>query len=274
MRTTHRIWLPAMLIAVTACSQSDEITLKVGVDPDQTIATVNGQPIPRAMIDLFREDRAGGDDDVPMPTREEALEELINMEVMAQAAVRRHLHRDPETAMQLISAYRSALVHTILEREMEAGADPDEAQLRQAYEEYLADGGDLEYSARHILVDERAEAQRLIDELNAGADFSDLAQRYSRGPRRDEGGGMGWLSLDEMLPGFDHALPRLSEGEHSAQPINTPLGWGILFLDDTRERQPPPFEDMRERLAEEMSYQRIDQLIRQLYADADIKLHD
>ena len=60
--------------------------------------------------------------------------------------------------------------------------------------------------ARHILVNTKAEADSLLAQLRAGADFAVLAQRFSKDTITSAGGGdLGWFSRGEL---FDAALEK------------------------------------------------------------------
>ena len=56
--------------------------------------------------------------------------------------------------------------------------------------------------ARHILVETKDRCQELMDEINAGADFSDLADYYSLCPSKSKGGDLGTFSPGKMVKKF------------------------------------------------------------------------
>ena len=61
-------------------------------------------------------------------------------------------------------------------------------------------------SARHILVDTEALCLQLKAEIEAGADFADIARRKSTCPSRMRGGDLGAFRQGEMVPEFDEAV--------------------------------------------------------------------
>lgn len=90
--------------------------------------------------------------------------------------------------------------------------------------------------ASHLLVrisDTRSleQARTLIEDLrrrlSQGADFAELARRYSEDPHAPDGGDMGWVAQGELLPELDAALFRLKDGEVS-EPIHTRLGFHLV----------------------------------------------
>jgi len=61
-------------------------------------------------------------------------------------------------------------------------------------------------SARHILVETKEACQNLIDEINNGADFADLAKQHSKCPSGNKGGALGEFGPGQMVPEFDKVV--------------------------------------------------------------------
>ena len=105
----------------------------------------------------------------------------------------------------------------------------------------LAKSGDR-VRASHLLVrvnEKRSEAhaRALIEQINRelaqGADFSQLAKRYSEDSHAAEGGMMGWVAQGELMPELDAALFSLKAGERSG-PIQTRLGFHLVRAEERR----------------------------------------
>ncbi len=90
-----------------------------------------------------------------------------------------------------------------------------------------------EVHARHILVATESEAQQLLQQLNAGADFAALAQQYSLDEStKDRGGDLG------TFPRGTLTLPEVEEVAFSLQPgqisgiVKSPWGYHIVQVLD------------------------------------------
>jgi peptidyl-prolyl cis-trans isomerase C len=53
-----------------------------------------------------------------------------------------------------------------------------------------------------------------------------------------------------MVQPFATAVMALKKGELSATPVQTQYGWHIIRLEDTREIQPPPFDQVKGQLGQ------------------------
>lgn len=60
--------------------------------------------------------------------------------------------------------------------------------------------------ARHILVKTEDQANKLLKELEKGADFSKLAQKHSTCPSKKNGGSLGEFNKGDMVKAFDDAV--------------------------------------------------------------------
>ena len=52
-----------------------------------------------------------------------------------------------------------------------------------------------------------------------------------------------------MDPAFTNAVALLKKGEFTTTPVQTAAGWHVIQLQNTRDRTPPAYEDVKDRLA-------------------------
>lgn len=96
--------------------------------------------------------------------------------------------------------------------------------------------------ARHILVETEAEAQEVLDKLEAGEDFHDLAAAYSIDESNSSiGGDLGWFDKDTMVAPFAEAAFNLEIGEIS-EIVETDFGFHIIQVLGKRDSQILPNE--------------------------------
>jgi len=89
---------------------------------------------------------------------------------------------------------------------------------------------------------ERAEA--LLERIRDGAEFAEVAQEESDGPEAAEGGLMGWVQDDTLVPALRDALHALEPGQLSGL-IETEFGFHILKLEEKQDAGEVSFEQAR-----------------------------
>ena len=164
---------------------------------------------------MSRPGRRKASEDLSPEDREQIRENLVRMELFAQAAEKGGLpgipksRRPRDLATQLI---QQASAQNTLKDHI-----PTETELRAEYETQLATMPLIELRARHIVVSGEDVAQKVIERLKGGADFASLAKQMSdpQGIRRN-GGELGWFSPNAMGPEFGNAVSLLKKGEITA----------------------------------------------------------
>ena len=82
-------------------------------------------------------------------------------------------------------------------------------------------------SARHILVDNETQCLDLKNQIEAGADFAELARKHSSCPSAREGGDLGTFGPGDMVPEFDQVV--FSADVNSVQgPVKSQFGFHLL----------------------------------------------
>jgi peptidyl-prolyl cis-trans isomerase C len=83
-------------------------------------------------------------------------------------------------------------------------------------------------SASHILVEKHSQALKIIEELNSGSKFEDLAKKHSTCPSGKRGGALGNFGRGQMVKPFEDAAFELKLGETTKEPIKTQFGYHII----------------------------------------------
>lgn len=83
-------------------------------------------------------------------------------------------------------------------------------------------------TAKHILVDKHSLAEDLIEQINTGSRFEDLAKKHSTCPSRKKGGSLGEFGRGQMVKEFEKAAFALQKGQVTQVPVKTKFGYHII----------------------------------------------
>ncbi|HUK55134.1 MAG TPA: peptidylprolyl isomerase [Nitrospiria bacterium] len=212
------------------------------------LASVNGTPITtEALRQKLAEPPAPLKESIHSPEgRREILDILITRELLYQEAVKRHLEKERVIQAKMAEARRSVLVEAMMDRltaRMTAGNT-----LKDYYASHRNEFREIR--ASHILVEKEEEARNLKQQLNAGADFAELARKFSQDARSGPtGGDLGYFTKGRMIPEIANAAFRLRVNEIS-EPVKSYYGYHLIKVTDAPEAK--RFEELPTPVLEEI----------------------
>ena len=236
------------------------------------VARVNGREITVGDLEILRATLPQQYQQLPLELLFANLrEQAVSRQLVTDAADKSGLRDDQEFKDRLAVAERRILQQIYLTRAIEA-AVTDEA-LKKAYEEAVAKMKPVEeVRARHILVKTEDEAKKIIGELDKGADFAELAKKYSTGPTGKDGGDLGYFTKGDMVAEFSDAAFKLKPGEYTKKPVKSSFGWHVIKLEDRRQKAKPSLDDMRQELTDQLSRQALSDLLADLRGKSKVEV--
>jgi parvulin-like peptidyl-prolyl isomerase len=162
--------------------------------------------------------------------------------------------------------------------------EPTDQELSAYLEEHREDyDTPEEVHARHILIRvpegaseaEIAQAKKQIEdikkELENGADFAELAKKYSQDPgSAPNGGDLGFFSRGRMVQEFEDAAFSLEPGQIS-DPVRTQFGFHLIKVEEKKPAQHPELAQIRERVLQDYIEAERDRRFEKFYAE--LKAH-
>jgi len=246
------------------------VTAPVYADDSKTVATVNGVTIPESRVDLRVAAATHQGQTDSQDLRKAIREDLINLEVISQAATKKGLNKSDDVIQELTLARESVLVNAYF-KDFIQNHPISEDELKKEYDTLKEHLGNKEYKVAHILVKTEKEAQKIREQLTKKkADFAKLAKKDSQDPGSAENGGeLGWNVPANFVPQFGDAVMSLSKGEISA-PVQTKFGWHIIKLEGVRTLKVPSFDKVKPNLIRRLQQQAIQKQILDLRSKAKI----
>ena len=234
----------------------------------QNVAVVNGKAVPKARVDaLVAQATKSGQPKTP-ELEKQARDEVVMREMFMQEAEKRGLQASSEFKTQMEFARQQILIRELFDDYRKKNPVTD-AEVQAEYDKFKAQSSGTEYRARHILVEKEDEAKALIAQIKGGASFEDLAKKNSKDPGSGaKGGDLDFAAPGSYVPEFSQAMVKLKKGEMTPEPVKTQFGYHIIKLDDTREAQFPPYDDVKGQLKQRMEQQKLGAFVDELKAKA------
>jgi peptidyl-prolyl cis-trans isomerase C len=224
----------------------------------QNIAVVNGKGVPKARLESLMTQYTRQSGQPRTPELEARMrEELVMREIFAQEAERRGVQASADFRAQLDFARQSLLIRELFTDWQKKNPVTD-AEVQAEYDKFKGQAGEKEYRARHILVEGEDEAKALIAQIKGGAKFEDLAKKASKDPgSAANGGDLDWAAPGSYVPEFSQAMVALQKGQVTAAPVKSQFGWHVIQLDDVRDAQFPPLEEVKAQLQQRLAEQKM-----------------
>lgn len=246
---------PLLILALLAACQATATqptaptATAVPTEPPATsippAATVNDEPISMAdyLEELARLQDTRGTDLATEEAQELVLNALIERRLLAQGAIARRISIDDQTIDQKILDLEAQLggqefLQTWLRENHYSVSSFRNALLEESFAAKmineivnLVSPTEFHAHARHILLRTREEAQLILDQIEAGADFGELASLHSLDlSTRPGGGDLGWFPTGTLTDAnVEQAIFNLQPNE-LGEIIESELGHHIIQL--------------------------------------------
>jgi len=201
---------------------------------------------------------------------EDLLERVIDIKLFAQEGKKMKLDEEPSVRAAIDFVIEKVLMQAFLSKYVQENIK--EENLKASYNNFIADETSREeIKASHILMDTESEAIDVINMLNDGDDFAELAKNKSTGPSGPSGGDLGWFKRGQMVPPFEKAAFSLNKNEISQRPVQTQFGWHVIKIFDKRIPEAPSYESMKSKLIQDLERKIVSKKIQDLRNDSLIE---
>ncbi|GGF55762.1 peptidylprolyl isomerase [Paracoccus acridae] len=234
---------------------------------DTVVATVNGTPITLGEMIVMKQ--AAAQDPQMAEMGDGALYEIMLDQLIQQTAVADAGQENAGVRAQLEIQRRNTLAAAAITEVTKN--QPTDEEIQAAYDNlFAAEEPATEYSAAHILVDTEEKAREIKAQLDGGADFGTLAEQSSTGPSGPNKGDLGWFSADQMVKPFADAVSAMEKGQIS-DPVQTEFGWHVIKLNDTRLREAPALDEVRDQISQMVLRDKVQAEIERLTSEATVE---
>jgi peptidyl-prolyl cis-trans isomerase C len=241
--------------------------------------SVNGRDISAANIDSEVQYH-------PAATRREAMVKAAQALIIKELVIQKALQEGLLEPSQLSDSEQE---YALIDQLIEKNAPPPKATEQECKRYYqanldrfttpplveakhvllVADPSDLELRGQSKLL-----AEQLIEELQSGADFAELAAKHSMCPSKEVGGSLGQLSSGQTVPEFQRQIFAAGLGLMPG-PIESRFGFHVVYIERKVEGKQLPYNmveaKINQYLNDKVHRKAIAQYIQHLIQEADIK---
>jgi peptidyl-prolyl cis-trans isomerase C len=254
------------VLCLSGCNPK-EVTHPVQSKP---YVTVNGVAQPATQAELLLRDQISRGVPDSQILRDNIRELLINQAVLVQEAEKAGLEKEPLLQAQIELARQNLLIQAWQQKQL-GDINPTEEELKAEYERQLAHLGDNDYLIRHLLVKEESTAKLLIDKLKTEK-METLAQEYSLDQASMRRGGLtDWTNIADLLPPLAATISKLQKGQFATKPVQSPMGWHVVQLEDVRSFKAAPFEQFKPQLINTLRQKTLEERVKALRQKAKVE---
>lgn len=263
---------PPLAHAQDATPETPDTAQTLGGE-NEVVAKVNGYEIRTSEVRMAFDDVIGQLPNLPKKLRYPfVVEFLVERHLLAQLANKEGIAESEDYKRRLAAYQAKALRDSYLAQVISPKVKEEE--IRAVYDAESKKVQETErIRARHILVASEKEAQSILDKLNKGEKFEDLAKQYSLDGSKDFGGDLGYFTAPEMVPAFSKAAFALKQGEIS-KPVKTDFGWHIIKLEDRKKGVAQPYDQVKGAIRNVLVRQKVNETLATLKDVAKVEIID
>jgi peptidyl-prolyl cis-trans isomerase C len=280
-----------MYVKGVLCATLAAFTLVANAAPE-AIATVNGKPVSKAVLDMLVMDQGLQGKPQEAEFRNYVKGQLIQREVMAQQAqalkldkaaasqaklhemqqaVQKQFEMAPKEQVDARIAFSTqGLLAQFFVDDFQKKHALTDAAMRAEYKRITQSKGGTEYKVRHIQLASEADAKAVIAKLLAGAKFETLAAQSQDAGSKDTGGELGWLKADGFPAPFADAVRKLAPGGFTHEPVKTDDGYHVILVEGARALPVGDYESYKAEIREHLQGEVLGKEIQALMKKAKI----
>lgn len=222
------------------------------------LATVAGKNITETDVEAFilnlpREQQAYASNP---QFREQVLEQLIALQLLAEEGEELKLDETPEFKSALAAAKRDILAQMQIMKLMNSvSVSEEDAQAYFEANKSLFAKGD-QVGAKHILVDCEEQCSNILADIKSGAvTFEDAAMANSTCPSKERGGDLGTFGRGQMVPEFEQAA-WAAEVDDVVGPVKTQFGYHLIKVYSKVKADEVKYEDVKNQVIGQLLQQK------------------
>jgi peptidyl-prolyl cis-trans isomerase C len=206
------------------------------------------------------------------------LDQMISEKLLIQEAINMGLEKDNNVLEQIKKITEQILVQVLIEKEILDKVKVNDEEVLEYYEQSKDSFTEKEQvHLYNILVETEEEAQDILEQLIAGANFSEIAIEKSIGPSAAQGGDLEYIAKGTIIPEIEEVIFAL-ELEELSKVVKTDFGFHILKITEKKPETVKTFEEVKEEIIQTLlptkQKEAFDNLLEELKGKAEIEINE
>ena len=191
---------------------------------------------------------------LPAETKKQVLDEVVNRKLIAKKVIADGIEKDPQY-VKAMGEFKEDLALQVWQKNEVDKLKFTDQDKRDFFEKNKAKFVVPELlDLRHILVKTEVEAKAIIVELDKAAKkeekFAEIAKNKSVDSTKTNGGYLGKVPADQLVPEFTAAAKTLAKNTYSKTPAKTEFGYHVIFLKDKTAAKTLTYEEVEPKIAQ------------------------
>jgi parvulin-like peptidyl-prolyl isomerase len=217
------------------------LSLSCGTSEDKAVASIGGQIMTAGVLKehylaITKEARPAL---MTLEEQEQFARDVVSKEILITEARKMGIDKLPEVTQAASNAIQRKGWELYHEENVKSQVEVTEEAVRDLYEKQR-----YSFHLLWIFLRSKAQADEVVARIEAGEDFSKLAEMYSMDPSRARGGDIGARPLGTLPESVEDMVSAMSPGEVT-DPIVYDSYYAIIKLLDKTEQDTPEFEIVR-----------------------------
>ncbi len=228
-----------------------------------TYAKVNGGEITdKDVAALMRAMPGVAFEHLPEEAKAQIIQQAIERKLLIDQAKQEKVQNSQEYKEAIASVEEDLMLQVWMRKQMDKVKVSD-AEITSFYNENKDKFVQPEMvRAKHILVSNENEAKTIINELKkAGKDvserFSALAREKSQDATANNGGDLGYIVKEQMVPEFANAAFSLKQGTYSTAPVKTQFGYHIILVEEKKPAGALALNDIKPQIEQNLRLRKL-----------------
>lgn len=180
------------------------------------------------------------------------LNEIVAQELLYSEALENNLAEE-EAFQTVLKQMEKSLLIQYAANNLMTSVTANEAEAKAFFESNQdLFKPEVSASAKHILVEDKETADKVLEEIKDGLSFADAAMKYSSCPSKEQGGALGEFTRGRMVPEFEEATFKMKPGEIS-EPVKTQFGYHIIELESITNPEDVSFDEVKDQVMQQVT---------------------